>query len=1496
MELFSLQEAPSIVPIVGLGDAPEKTLPLALRIAQLAFGDACVAAITAVETPSDPHDVLRAFAALPPPFLDAFNGALLCADRASSVFQAVMPLLRVLHAALFSLPCLPEATMYFGCAGDAVLPLLAANDAVRWWGSQFGVKDRGAVLQALPSSGARTLFEVQVSSAVALPDSALVILPAGCRFRVAGVTKETTGPQRDLVTVRFVETAVSVLRQQLRCAIAEIKPIAATTPAGEDGKRGRKRSAPTSSPTTDRPAISFALFSMKGEPTSKEVTEGDESQPQSASRTVLSPVRPPVVPYLKALESATSYFDIHWANLGTLLKPGETILARSIPVTQQVCYIKSIEVNPRHAPGWSNLGTTVDEKETIRVMGALYSKRALYLKALESDPTYSPAWGNLGNVMTADEEILLRGELLNKRQVYAKGIESDQKNAYPWNNLGVALLHKSHDFVTINGTKYDALACFARAAMLDPKFVDPWKNLGEQLRAGQTTAVGREHCLTNVQCLVRALELDRARASTWSYLAYTMRDDETVTISGTNMSKVDVYARALALRPKYVTTWRNVAATLREDQKVVVDGEAFSARECYLKAITLAPLDGPSWGYLGYLLGRDDSVSIDGVSYTKKDLYLKSLDLDNKHARVWQYLADLIGGDSIAVQGETLTRIDCCVKAVESDYAFRAAWRALVDTMDKDASITVNGVTLSYLDCCVRMVETNSSDGPTWSYFPCVTGNATAFIDGKTRTAADCYIKSLELLPTSSKAWNNLGALGQRAVVVNGKSYTSIGCFEEALRIDPKYVRCYTNLAARLLSDEVVSVNGVQFSKAQLGSRAVEISPDDPLTWRDVSECLDNDEAIEYEGKRYTLFECLYKALSLDPDSVEVLTALVDRLLDYETMGKIIPTEAPDDACVEGTSATGMDRSAASNSNPAAGGVDSECVPQSAPKSEKYRGTQQLRTAKQALLRLLELDADSAFVWTQLANTMAGDEIIHADGKDWNRFAVRGKAVALEPKQCVNWHRMATTLGQKKTARIPWSPSQLASGEEDKEYDDIACFVRATACHDADPYAWIELADALDWRPREERKVTIHGDVFTPRGLRIKAIGLQPDLPDLWSRLGLSLHYEGNTAKREKGPRQKKIERDGEELPEDPASINPADPPEGCNSTHEGAVSGSGTHAKAGGLSVEVEGQWYGPLDCFVHAVEIDPTRAQSWVDLATHLHDLGTDGTNDAHCTVEKEEYTCRSSFAKALALDPTCSSAWEWLAILCDQADEEIEVLGSKYSRLGLHCRAVECAPDKSDLWRSLGFWLDEGSIAVGGEIVTKGVCYARAVERSANDQWAWLDLCGCFKSADEVISIHGKQVDLKDALRQYFQCTFDENGASDDSSYCLPYWFCLGAILRKKGETVTVGGATITGDDCLQRFDKKCAELDPTEQAAAWSSISLLPIPWPVQWERAPSNAREAALKALACDSKSVAAWHSCGATLAEGETFTFEGKEYSLGECEGKWKEPVQPKAT
>ena len=66
--------------------------------------------------------------------------------------------------------------------------------------------------------------------------------------------------------------------------------------------------------------------------------------------------------------------------------------------------------------------------------------------------------------------------------------------------------------------------------------------------------------------------------------------------------------------------------------------------------------------------------------------------------------------------------------------------------------------------------------------------NEVVVIAGMDYTKRACYVRALEIDPTSSTAWANLGSTmaDNEVVAIAGVDYTQRACYVRALEIDPR--------------------------------------------------------------------------------------------------------------------------------------------------------------------------------------------------------------------------------------------------------------------------------------------------------------------------------------------------------------------------------------------------------------------------------------------------------------------------------------------------------------------------------------------------------------------------------------------------------------------------------------------------------------------------------------------------------------------------------------
>ncbi|MEM7011737.1 MAG: tetratricopeptide repeat protein, partial [Verrucomicrobiota bacterium] len=188
--------------------------------------------------------------------------------------------------------------------------------------------------------------------------------------------------------------------------------------------------------------------------------------------------------------------------------------------------------------------------------------------------------------------------------------------------------------------RYDeAEAAYRKAIDLDPKFVEPWSNLGLLLsdhleRHEEAEAAYR-----------KAIDIDPKFPGPWNNLGLLLTEH-----FDRHEDAEAVYRKAIEFDPKHASPWINLAHLLTRQFKRHEDAE-----NAYRKALDLAPKDAGVWSNLGYLLTNQLERHEEAEA-----AFRKAIDLDPKLPNSKSALSNLLAtqrnGDpaeirELAVQG-----------------------------------------------------------------------------------------------------------------------------------------------------------------------------------------------------------------------------------------------------------------------------------------------------------------------------------------------------------------------------------------------------------------------------------------------------------------------------------------------------------------------------------------------------------------------------------------------------------------------------------------------------------------------------------------------------------------------------------------------------------------------------------------------------------------------------------------------------------------------------
>jgi len=204
---------------------------------------------------------------------------------------------------------------------------------------------------------------------------------------------------------------------------------------------------------------------------------------------------------------------------------------------------------------------------------------------------------------------------------------------------------------------------------------------------------------------------------------------------GYTYTKKECYIRSLELDPECASAWHNLGVQCGGR----LGGRDFSTRECYACSLVCDPsCSGPKqWGNMR----SQCKGQVAGKEYTPQECYIRSLELDPNCALAWNSLGVEGGGRVCPVgQGPSLN--------------------SGVDTARSETARRASGVDYNKRQCYVRSIELDPQCSRAWNNLGAEGGGRVSLPEGKLEfTQKQCYVRALELDPNLNSALRNLGIL-----------------------------------------------------------------------------------------------------------------------------------------------------------------------------------------------------------------------------------------------------------------------------------------------------------------------------------------------------------------------------------------------------------------------------------------------------------------------------------------------------------------------------------------------------------------------------------------------------------------------------------------------------------------------------------------------------------------------------------------------------------------
>jgi tetratricopeptide (TPR) repeat protein/tRNA A-37 threonylcarbamoyl transferase component Bud32 len=391
-------------------------------------------------------------------------------------------------------------------------------------------------------------------------------------------------------------------------------------------------------------------------------------------------------------------------------------------------------------------------------------------------------------------------------QCYDKALVLDPRNTDSWNNKGNSL----HSL----GRHEEAILCFDRALEIKPDEADAWNNKGNGLDS-------LDRYEEAIRCFEKALDLNPRFAAAWSNKGNSLNK------WGRYEDAICCFNQALELDPRMVEAWSDNGVSLHSL------GRYDEAICCFNKALELNPLATK------VLNNKGSSLNRKGRFEEAICLFEKALEIDPRYSDAWNnkgnsldnlgryeeafhcyeqameydpkfYLGWIGKGNSLGKLGRYEEAIRCFEKVLEIDPRYIDAW------IGKGRILNVLGRYQEAIHCYNKILELDPQHVEAWKYKGDSLDNL-----GRFQEAILCYEKALEFDPRFSDAWNNKGLILGKM----GHIEESIHCFDQALEFNSRHVDAWNNKGYSLYR------LGHLEEAIRCYDQALELNPRLPFTW-----------------------------------------------------------------------------------------------------------------------------------------------------------------------------------------------------------------------------------------------------------------------------------------------------------------------------------------------------------------------------------------------------------------------------------------------------------------------------------------------------------------------------------------------------------------------------------------------------------------------------------------------------------------------------------------
>ncbi|CAM0117369.1 hypothetical protein [Rhabdochlamydiaceae symbiont of Dictyostelium giganteum] len=421
----------------------------------------------------------------------------------------------------------------------------------------------------------------------------------------------------------------------------------------------------------------------------------------------------------------------------------------------------------------------------------------------------------------------------------------------------------------------------------------------------------------------------------------------------------------------------------------------------------------------------------------------------------------------------------------------------------------------------------------------------------------------------------------------------------------------------------------------------------------------------------------------------------------------------------------------------------------------------------EALIKAIDLDSKQAISYHKLATLLKKDQTVKLlNSKSYAKKDLYLKAIDLEPQEGDFYFYLADCLEKDETI-------QLLNG---KTYPIKDLYIKAIDLNPVHQLSYYNLAVILG---KDKTVELLNGNTYTKKNLYVKTIDLNPQDPFSYSHLATLLKKDetvellNNETYTPKNLYIKAID------------LNPK-----MGSFYYNLA----TTLKENETIKLLNNETYTQKNLYIKAIDLNPKHQSSYYNLASLLEE------NETVKFLNGEIYTLKDLYIKVIDLNPKHQSSYYNLAIIIKK-NETIELLnGDIYIQKELYIKAIDLDPECCNSYYGLANLLEEHEtveLLNGKEYTSKGL-YLKAIDLDPKEGLYYSNLVNLLEDYETIELLNGEVYTPKDLYIK----AIDLN-PQEESSYSN-----LAALLEKNETIELLNGEMYTSKDLYL----KALDLDP------------------------------------------------------------------------------------